>query len=163
MGHIRTEPDVWDLLKSAGVCLVCYHPEYDVHSTASSSLALECHIIKLSPCHLAAIWATGTLVVPCSNVHFVWYLVYIWHIYQTSLSPQFRNLTKDWMTGYEMISTKNIWVSTQFSPVHWSQYDMDVLILVTMCEVVVCIMSGFVQIIIVLLPRCKQSPDIFII
>ena len=98
MGHIRTEPDVWDLLKSAGVCLVCYHPEYDVHSTASSSLALECHIIKLSPCHLAAIWATGTLVVPCSNVHFVWYLhlTYLTNITVSSI-PESNKGLDDWI------------------------------------------------------------------
>ena len=98
MGHIRTEPDVWDLLKSAGVCLVCYHPEYDVHSTASSSLALECHFIKLSPCHLAAIWATGTLVVPCSNVHFVWYLhlTYLSNITVSSI-PESNKGLDDWI------------------------------------------------------------------
>ena len=102
MGHIRTEPGVWGLLES-GVCLVCYHPEYDVHSTASSSLALECHFVKLSPCHLAAIWATGTLVVPCSDVHFVWYLhlTYLSNITVSSI-PESNKGLDDWihMRGY---------------------------------------------------------------
>ena len=161
MGHIRTEPDVWDLLKSAGVCLVCYHPEYDVHSTAaSSSLALECHIIKLSPCHLAAIWATGTLVVPCSNVHFVWYLhlTYLSNITVSSI-PESNKGLDDWT--WDDIYKEYLGINSIFSgPLVTICY---VLILVTMCKAVVCIMSGFVQIIIVLLPRCKQSPDIFII
>ena len=116
MGHIRTEPGVWGLLES-GVCLVCYHPEYDVHSTASSSLALECHFVKLSPCHLAAIWATGTLVVPCSDVHFVWYLLltYLSNITVSSI-PESNKGLNDWtfrwyllrISGYQLHFLRSI-------------------------------------------------------
>ena len=161
MGHIRTEPGVWGLLES-GVSLVCYHPEYDAHSTASSSLALECHFVKLSPCHLAAIWATGPLVVPCSDVHFVWYLhqilTYLSNITVSSI-PESNKGLDDW--GEDDIYKEYLGINSIFSgPLVTIWY---VLRLVTMCKAVVCIMSGFVQIIIVLLPRCKQSPDIFII